>query len=159
MDASARQTLQEHFVETATGSVYIRALGWELKHSLQSQQCIDRYQQTGKITESFQRWLDLCYDGIRLAWIAISIHVGLHYNANPGRLGLSIYTAFLTRFLTEYLFEGLNMMRNDLSIMKEMEDFIETTPQEEKQDTSLRVPERPLVIGDVKIQDAGFGYE
>ena len=160
LDTQARYIIQKHFIETATGSAYIRAMGWETAHATQSQRYIDYYHQAGTRVDSFQRWTFLFSDLFRLCWLVISVVVGLHYNMDPCRLGLALYLAFCMAVTVERLLSGANSLRNDLAILKEMEDFIQTIPQEEKE-PQAEAPrlKQSEVRGDIQLRDVSFGYK
>lgn len=160
LETQARYIIQKHFIETATGSAYIRAMGWETAHSTQSQRYIDYYHQTGSRLDSLQRWILLFCDTFRVLWIAISIAISLHYNMDPCRLGLALYLAFCMSRTVGSIITYSNSLRNDLCLFKEMENFIETTPQEEKLVEAKAPPLRQSQVrGDIQLREVSVGYD
>lgn len=157
-DSEARRAVQKHYIETGTGSAHIRALGWETSHAVQSQRHIDYYQQTSTRVDSLERGILLFCDLFRLSAVAVSVFAGLHFHVDPARLGLAIHFAFTSAWLIENFLNYTNVLRNDLAILKEVEDFIETTPQEEERTVSP-LPDRLEVNGEISFQDASFSYE
>lgn len=158
LEAEARRILQKHFVETATGSAHIRALGWETRHALQTQRYIDRYQQTAARLHSLERFILFFSDFLRIIWMASCVFAGLYFDIDPSRLGFILYLSFCMSSLIEYLLNGTNSLRNDLAVLNEVEDFVDTTPQEEER-VVVPLPDRLPVSGDIRLQDAAFGYE
>ena len=156
LDTQARYILQTHFIETATGSAHIRAMGWETAHATQSQRHIDYYEQTGTRVDSLQRLIYLFCDFVRISWMAIFVLVGLPY-MDPSRLGLALYLICCMSRTLEGLFTSANSLRNDLAVLQEMEDFIATMPQKETSIDALQ-PEQSQVTGEIELRDVSVGY-
>lgn len=57
----------------------------------------------------------------------------------------------------EGIFNGGNSLRNDLAILKEMEDFVATTPQKEKPIEAAQ-PEQSQLTGEIELRDVSIGY-
>lgn len=145
-------------VAVATGSTHIRALGWEERHAFQSRQCIDYYQQTGARADSLERGVCFFSDLLRCTWLIASVLAGSYYNIDPRRLGLALNLAFEISFCIEYLLNAANSLRNELAIMKEIEDLMGTTPQEEQR-TLTPGPDHFQVNGEIQMRNASLGYE
>lgn len=158
IEKSDRHTLQKHFIETAIGTAYIIAFDWETRHSLQSQRYIDRYLQSSTRAESLQRLSSVVCDLAGLVWMMMAIVATFSYGMDPLRLGFNLFITFHMSLSMETLLSGLNVLQNDLSVMKEMEDFMEMVPQENERSLQAPLPRPDQVNGHVKIVDASFGY-
>lgn len=159
-DSHARRQLQTHFIETATGSVYFRALGWELKHASQSRTYIESCQQAKSIAEGLQRWLELSGDVFSVLLFLGSFLCGLYGLVELYGVGLMMLVSMYTFEVFTFLMRGLSGMSNALCILKEMEDLIEAIPQESEAGASaLTLPTDLVVGGDIQLKDASFGYQ
>lgn len=167
----ARRVLQAHFIDTATGSAHIQALGWVLKNIWQSRRYLDRYRQTSIRVESLQRWLLSVSDLLVVSLLTLGMVASLFSEVEPYRLGLYLFTVLTVGDCVNFFMESLKGLRNQLCILKEMEDFIETTPrevqanqllkekpEEEERKEEEREGEEREDLGDIKFTEASISY-
>lgn len=158
LSSHIRRSIQPHFVETATGSVHIRALAWELKHALKNRRLLDRDRQIHSRFESLQRWSMLTADLICVSLCVGFMLAGLQGSMELERVGLAFTLLFTGVSLLPSLMVALNEMRNVLSILQQTEDFIESIPREERAVTKP-LPKSFEVQGEIQLRRASFGYQ
>lgn len=158
METRARRSFQAHFIDTATGSIHIRAFGWDLKNSLQNRHHIDRHRQTSSRLDSLERWLFFVYDLVVMSLMTLAMLAALYSNLEPYRIGLALFALMSFGESLKYIMGSWNGLRNNLCIMKEMEDFIETTPREEPSSMEP-LPSHYQVCGEIRFTDASLSYQ
>lgn len=157
-ESNARQALQAQFIDTATGSAYIRALGWNLKHTLQSRGIIDRRHQSASRIDSLQRWTDSVFNLVMVCLLATFTLIAIYSDMQPRRVGMVLFSSLSLREEIGLLFQSMNSFRSQLCILKEMNDFIETTPREEP-DTMQPLPEDHQTQGEIQLAHASLGWK
>lgn len=156
--SNARQALQAQFVDTATGSAYIRALGWNLKHALQSRKSIDRHDQTAARLDSLQRLNDTFMNLVTVSLLALLALIATYSDMEPRQVGAALFSCLALREDYWLLMDSMNGFRSQLCILKDMNDFIEKTPRQET-DTTPPLPKDFQVQGEIEFANASFGYE
>ncbi|KAK0702282.1 ABC transporter [Lasiosphaeris hirsuta] len=94
LDLEAKSPLYSHFLETMSGLVTIRALGWEEDSKVENFRLLDLSQRPYYLMLCCQRWLILVLSlivGVQTV-IVVALAMALRSSTDPGFLGVSLTT-------------------------------------------------------------------
>ncbi|KAK5992013.1 ABC multidrug transporter B [Cladobotryum mycophilum] len=136
LDLEAKSPLYSNFMETTSGLVTIRALGWEERFRGKNHELLDFAQRPHYLMYCIQRWLNLVLDLIvgAQAVLVVGLAVGLRHSTSPGLLGVSLNNILSFSASLSSLVTGWTMLETSLGSISRLMEFEKKVKPEDKEE-------------------------
>lgn len=161
LDIEAKAPLYTHFLETVQGVSAIQAYRWESAFQSQSQNLLNRSQNSVYMLYRIQQWLTLVLDLVvgAIAVILVAMITSLKGRFDPSSIGVALNLLLSFNQSLTQLIKMWTMMETSIGAVSRVDNFIKTTPSQKRLSvqTVPPPPEWPY-SGSISFRRLSAGY-
>lgn len=152
MDLEAKAPLYSNFLETQSGLVTIRALGWRENMKKKNMELLDTSQRPYYLLFCIQRWLALVVDLMvaALAVILVALIVRFRQKADAGFVGVALINIMSFSQSLSVVVMNWTAIETSLGAVQRIKSFVESTKSEnlpeEREEVSFGWPAQGRIV-------------